>query len=158
MASSHPGQAGGQSGHGRQGGQAGTGAQPVAAANVMGTDAPQSGGGVPGASGTWPAHIPKPAYPTADVSGAAMPMGPGVPQPENLPGGNHPPQRPGNRSRPDLEVGSRVGATPDDIPPAENDSVLAAQIRALAESETDPVKREAFWNEYRKVSGLKEKR
>jgi len=46
------------------------------------------------------------------------------------------------------------GKLPDDIPSADNDSVLAAQIRRAAENETDPTKREQLWNEYRKYKGL----
>jgi hypothetical protein len=46
------------------------------------------------------------------------------------------------------------GKLPDDIPPADNDSSLAAQIRRAAENETDPAKREQLWNEYRKYKGL----
>ena len=46
------------------------------------------------------------------------------------------------------------GKIPDDIPSADNDSVLAAQIRRAAENETDPIKKEQLWNEYRKYKGL----
>ena len=46
------------------------------------------------------------------------------------------------------------GKLPDDIPSADNDSVLAAQIRRAAEHETDPTKKEQLWNEYRKYKGL----
>ncbi len=46
------------------------------------------------------------------------------------------------------------GKLPDDIPSADNDSALAAQIRRAAENETDPTKREQLWNEYRKYKGL----
>lgn len=46
------------------------------------------------------------------------------------------------------------GKIPEDIPPAENDDILAAQIRYAAENETDPVKRKQLWDEYRKYKGL----
>ena len=46
------------------------------------------------------------------------------------------------------------GKLPEDIPPAQNDDALAAQIRYAAESETDPVKSKQLWNEYRKYKGL----
>jgi hypothetical protein len=46
------------------------------------------------------------------------------------------------------------GKLPDDIPSADNDSALAAQIRRAAENETDPTRREQLWNEYRKYKGL----
>jgi len=49
---------------------------------------------------------------------------------------------------------SSNGKIPEDIPPASNDDALAAQIRYAAEKETDPVKKERLWNEYRKYKGL----
>ena len=49
---------------------------------------------------------------------------------------------------------SSSGKLPEDIPPAQNDDALAAQIRYAAESETDPVKSKQLWNEYRKYKGL----
>lgn len=45
----------------------------------------------------------------------------------------------------------------EDIPAADNDSVLAAQIRAAAEREQDPQKRACLWQEYRRYKGLPEK-
>ncbi len=49
------------------------------------------------------------------------------------------------------------GATPGDIPSANNDDVVAAQIRQAAEAEQDPQKRARLWNEYRRYKGLPEK-
>ena len=46
------------------------------------------------------------------------------------------------------------GRAPIDIPPADNDGALAAQIRRAAETETDPDRRDRLWNEYRKIKGL----
>lgn len=46
------------------------------------------------------------------------------------------------------------GKHPDDIPSADNDSALAAQIRRAAENETDSTKKEMLWNEYRKYKGI----
>lgn len=46
------------------------------------------------------------------------------------------------------------GATPEDIPAANNDDAVAAQIRLAAENETDPEIREKLWNEYRKYKGM----
>lgn len=46
------------------------------------------------------------------------------------------------------------GATPEDIPEANNDDAVAAQIRLAAENETDPEIREKLWNEYRKYKGM----
>ena len=43
---------------------------------------------------------------------------------------------------------------PDDIPPADNDSIFEQQIREAAENETDPEVRARLWNEYRKYKGL----
>ncbi|MDX8396699.1 MAG: hypothetical protein R8K49_00090 [Mariprofundaceae bacterium] len=53
--------------------------------------------------------------------------------------------------------GKRVlgsGKVPDDIPPADNDSVLEEQIRQAAMNENDPVIKAKLWNEYRKYKGL----
>ena len=53
------------------------------------------------------------------------------------------------------EVGpTNNGRVPEDIPAAENDDVLAAQIRIAAEAETDPETRKKLWNEYRKYKGM----
>lgn len=46
------------------------------------------------------------------------------------------------------------GRAPLDIPAADNDSVLAAQIRRAAETETNPERQARLWNEYRKIKGL----
>jgi hypothetical protein len=51
-------------------------------------------------------------------------------------------------------ISTANGKLPDDIPSADNDSALAAQIRRAAENETNPTKREQLWNEYRKYKGL----
>ncbi len=53
-----------------------------------------------------------------------------------------------------VNISLQNGKPPDDIPSADNDSALAAQIRRAAENETDPTKREQLWNEYRKYKGL----
>lgn len=46
------------------------------------------------------------------------------------------------------------GKLPDDIPPADNDSILEAQIRQAAINEPDPELKKKLWNEYRKYKGL----
>ncbi len=46
------------------------------------------------------------------------------------------------------------GKIPEDIPPADNDSVLEAQIRRAAINEKDPKIKKKLWNEYRKYKGL----
>lgn len=46
------------------------------------------------------------------------------------------------------------GAVPEDIPAANNDDAVAAQIRLAAERETDPEIKKKLWNEYRKYKGL----
>ena len=46
------------------------------------------------------------------------------------------------------------GAPPADIPPADNDSILEAQIRSAALAETDPEIQARLWNEYRKYKNL----
>ncbi len=46
------------------------------------------------------------------------------------------------------------GRVPGDIPPVDNDSILEAQIRQAAMSETDPAIKAQLWNEYRKYKSL----
>lgn len=46
------------------------------------------------------------------------------------------------------------GKAPEDIPPADNDSVLEAMIRKAATEETDPEVKKRLWNEYRRYKGL----
>lgn len=46
------------------------------------------------------------------------------------------------------------GKVPEDIPEADNDSVLEAQIRRAAIAATDPEMKKRLWNEYRKYKGL----
>jgi len=43
---------------------------------------------------------------------------------------------------------------PDDIPSANNDDVVARQLREAAMSEPDPELREKLWDEYRAYTGL----
>jgi len=50
--------------------------------------------------------------------------------------------------------GGGSGAAPEDIPVANNDDAVAAQIRIAAELEKDPIKKQKLWNEYRKYKGL----
>ena len=50
--------------------------------------------------------------------------------------------------------GPNNGKVPDDIPAADNDSVLEAQIRRAAMTERDPEIRAKLWNEYRAYKGL----
>jgi len=55
----------------------------------------------------------------------------------------------------DVVIASQAnGRAPQDIPSADSDGALAAQIRAAAESETNPDRRARLWNEYRKIKGL----
>ena len=49
------------------------------------------------------------------------------------------------------------GKLPEDIPPADNDDIIAKQIRAAALAEPDPQKQAKLWNEYRRYKGISEK-
>jgi hypothetical protein len=52
--------------------------------------------------------------------------------------------------------GKGVAAIPDDIPvDGTGENVVAKQIREAAVAEQDPAVREALWNEYRRVMGIK---
>lgn len=50
-------------------------------------------------------------------------------------------------------MASNNGQAPADIPSADNDTVLQAQIRNAAMNEPDPAKRAKLWDEYRKYGG-----
>jgi len=70
-------------------------------------------------------------------------------------GDNQPPS--GNTTEQKQTRGKRLpgsGKLPDDIPPADNDSVLEEQIRQAAIHEADPVIKAKLWNEYRRYKGL----
>ncbi len=49
---------------------------------------------------------------------------------------------------------AKNGKIPEDIPTADNDDAIAAQIRVAAEAETDPEIRKKLWDEYRKYKGM----
>ena len=61
---------------------------------------------------------------------------------------------PENASRKDDREAIENGKVPEDIPPADNDSVLEAQIRKAAMNEKDPEVRARLWDEYRKYKGI----
>lgn len=44
--------------------------------------------------------------------------------------------------------------TPPDIPPGDNDDIIARQMREAAMTETDPELKEKLWEEYRRYKGL----
>ncbi len=52
------------------------------------------------------------------------------------------------------EVALDNGAIPKDIPPGDDDDIVAQQIREAAMRETDPEIRERLWADYRKYKGL----
>ena len=54
----------------------------------------------------------------------------------------------------DENVPELTGKIPEDIPLADNDSALQAQIRRAAMNEQDPIIKERLWDEYRKHKGL----
>ena len=49
------------------------------------------------------------------------------------------------------------GKLPEDIPSADNDDIIAKQIREAALAESDPQKQAKLWNEYRRYRGISEK-
>lgn len=128
----------GEAGEGESGaGQAGTGdvGEPESDGGVASQatsdiggdegDADETGGGLPGATVTE-------SRPSGGMAGD---------EPEE------PPVRSAGRVLPN-------GKLPEDIPSADNDSVLEAQIRQAAIDETDPELKKRLWNEYRRYKGL----
>ena len=47
------------------------------------------------------------------------------------------------------------GDTPEDIPEDSTDDLTAAQMKATARAEKDPVQREKYWDLYREYKGIK---
>ena len=47
------------------------------------------------------------------------------------------------------------GKVPNDIPPANGDTLIESQLRTAAMQEDDPAIRDELWNNYRKYKGLK---
>ncbi|TNE36451.1 MAG: hypothetical protein EP348_07035 [Alphaproteobacteria bacterium] len=46
------------------------------------------------------------------------------------------------------------GKLPEDIPSADNDTILQQKVREAAMNEPDPEKKAKLWNEYRKLKGI----
>ena len=59
-------------------------------------------------------------------------------------------------STPPGEVENQTYPVPEDIPNRRDDDVAARQLRELAMTEPDPVRRERLWNEYRNYIGIGE--
>ncbi len=111
----------------------------IASSDISGTEVTSQVPGGPAAGST----------PITDVTGLDQALG--IPPPF---GGTETPDRTSTqilRGRTPV-LGS--GKLPEDIPSADNDSVLEAQIRAAAMQEKDPHLRERLWNEYRRYKGL----
>lgn len=70
-------------------------------------------------------------------------------------GGDEPAVEPSAQSSTGVQANDMEnGKIPDDIPSADNDSILEAQIRQAATDETDPEIKAKLWNEYRRYKGL----
>ncbi len=109
----------------------GGGAQSGASASIAGTEGEGEGEGEGGGGGE--------AAASASVSGTEAAAE------QKEPAQTAAAQQPG---------GDSGGKLPEDIPPADNDSIVEAQIRAAAMAEPDPETKAALWNEYRKYKGL----
>jgi hypothetical protein len=81
---------------------------------------------------------------SADAGRAASPAGntsmPGIPT---------------NRTSPPAPRAVAAGPVPEDIPVgAQDDDIIARQLREAAMQETDPELREKLWDEYRRYKGI----
>ncbi len=123
--------------------------------------AAMDGDGEMGSSG---ASIEETGGTSASQSAASSTMS-GTQAPENIPpaegtvsvtpsGGKDSQDKNETNSKTGKNMNLSNGKLPEDIPSAQNDDALAAQIRYAAENETDPVKSRQLWNEYRKYKGL----
>lgn len=101
----------------------------VASSDMTGTELPPVA----------PPAPPAPSLPGTQDTASVDPGVPGAPSPGEATGS---------------QQQSSNGAVPEDIPPADNDGVLEAQIRKAAINEKDPAVKKKLWNEYRKYKGL----
>ncbi len=111
----------------------------VASSSISGAEAPQETGSQTGqaAKGSEGAELESVA--SSSISGTEAPQK--------------------TESQTDVDIakpGSAAGngQPPADIPPTDNDDIIAAQIRQAAETETDPEIQAELWNEYRKYKNL----
>ena len=155
----------GRTGESGESGEGATGAGSVASPSVSGTESPSeagvSGAGAPetGAAGESGESAPASgSVASRSVSGTETAPGTDArgagsetdAQPVSV---TYAPDAADASTRPAPD-GPDNGKVPDDIPAADNDSVLEAQIRKAATTETDPEIRAKLWNEYRAYKGL----
>ncbi len=96
--------------------------------------------------------IPMPSSDNDAGSGGETAQGPAGPEQQgsNTPGA--PMGVPRSRSAPPAPVAG-AGQIPDDIPDANDDDIIARQLREAAMQETNPALKEALWDEYRRYKG-----
>ena len=131
------------------GGAAGSGAGGGAADGVQGTEGSAGESGAESVTGSASESVP-----AGDIQGdLADPQPPQVPQ--DAPAGGKEETTVAGKIDPNApaSVGAN-GKPPADIPPAENDDIIAKQFRQAAEEETDPVAKAKLWNEYRRYKNL----
>lgn len=169
-----------QSGNGKEGadasGQAAEGKEGADASERPGEEKKGSGDSPPtgaGRRGQLVGEAPNPvkSVATSDISGPMKSSGqlPGAngqgadgdrkdEDPEQEQGGASPQGdlagKPGSREGQPAAVAHSNGKIPEDIPSADNDSVLERQIREAAMREKDPAVQAKLWNEYRRYKGL----
>jgi len=95
------------------------------------------------------------------AAGTGAVAGSGVAGTQSLPQNTQAVTPPETPTEPDIDSSIDPGDTPlangrapQDIPSADSDGALAAQIRLAAETETNPQRQALLWNEYRKIRGL----
>ena len=118
-------------------------------AGSNGSGANEMGAGEAGSSGISSVASP-------DMSGTSAPIENGVSATATSKGGDVSTVMSARGIKKNIRAGTQTGSgkIPEDIPSADNDSVLQAQIRQAAMNETDPETRKKLWNEYRKYKGL----
>lgn len=118
-------------------------------AGSNGSGANEMGAGEAGSSGISSVASP-------DLSGTSAPIENGVSATATSKGGDVSTAMSARGTKKNIRAGTQTGSgkIPEDIPSADNDSVLQAQIRQAAMNETDPETRKKLWNEYRKYKGL----
>ena len=134
------------------GGAAGGGGGGGAAGGVQGTEGSAGESGAESVTESASESVPAGDI-QGDLADPQPPQSPQVPQDASA-GGKQETSVAGQTNPNALETVGANGKPPEDIPPAENDDIIAKQFRKAAEEETDPVTKAKLWNEYRRYKNL----
>lgn len=118
-------------------------------AGGQGAGSQSAGGEGAGNAGVSASTVPIESVPTSNIQGDIQDNTPAAEEAREL--DDTIANKPTQNNRAGKPSSSKV---PEDIPPAENDDIIAQQFRQAAIDETDPDTKEKLWNEYRRYKNL----